>query len=105
MNIELKKSLVNDDLNPLEFYLGQNYPNPAVKSTSIKYCIPYRSLVQIRIYNEDGDELDFLLNEEKEPGTYEQNINTENFKNGNYFYLLSTADFSKIKKMIVLKNK
>jgi len=103
--MELKKSLVNDDLNPLEFYLGQNYPNPAEKSTSIKYCIPYRSVVQIRIYNEEGDELDLLLNEEKKPGTYEQIINTENFKNGNYFYLLSADGFSKIKKMMVLKNK
>ena len=103
--MEIKKSLVNDDLNPLEFYLGQNYPNPAEKSTSIKYCIPYRSVVQIRIYNEDGDELDLLLNEEKKPGTYEQIINTGNFKNGNYYYQLSADGFSKIKKMMVLKNK
>jgi hypothetical protein len=103
--MEIKKSLVNDDLNPLEFYLGQNYPNPAEKSTSIKYCVPYKSVVQIRIYNEDGDEIDLLLNEEKNPGTYEQTINTENYVSGNYFYLLSTDGFSKIKKMKVLKNK
>jgi hypothetical protein len=103
--MEIKKSLVNDDLNPLEFYLGQNYPNPAEKSTSIKYCVPYKSVVQIRIYNEDGDEIDLLLNEEKSPGTYEQTINTENYLSGNYLYLLSTDGFSKIKKMMVLKNK
>jgi hypothetical protein len=103
--MEIKKSLVNDDLNPLEFYLGQNYPNPSEKSTSIKYCVPYKSVVQIRIYNEDGDEIDLLLNEEKNPGTYEQTINTENYLSGNYFYLLSTDGFSKIKKMMVLKNK
>jgi hypothetical protein len=103
--MEIKESLVNEDLNPLEFYLGQNYPNPAQNRTSIKYCIPYKSVVQIRIYNEEGDEVDILLNEEKKPGTYEQTINTENYKTGNYLYLLTTDIFSKIKKMTVLKNK
>lgn len=103
--MEIKQSLVNDDLNPLEFYLGQNYPNPAQKSTSIKYCVPYKSVVQIILYNDEGDEVDILLNEEKKPGTYEQMIKTENYSSGNYLYLLSSDNFSKIKKMTVLKNK
>ena len=68
--MEIDKSISTDDLNPLQFYLGQNYPNPAQKSTSIKYCIPYKSFVQIRIFNDEGDEVDVLLNEEKKPGTY-----------------------------------
>ena len=103
--MEINKSIVNDDLNPLEFYLGQNYPNPVQESTSIKYCIPYKSAVQIRIFNEDGDELDLLLNEEKKPGTFELTINTQSYGNGNYLYLFSTEHYNKIKKMTVLKNK
>ncbi len=102
--MEIDKSLSTDDLNPLEFYLGQNYPNPAQKSTSIKYCIPYNSFVQIRIFNDEGDEVDVLLNEEKKPGTYEQPLNTGNYTAGNYLYLLIADGFSKIKKMTVKNN-
>ena len=29
--MEIDKSLSTDDLNPLEFYLGQNYPKPGTK--------------------------------------------------------------------------
>ncbi len=101
---DLKKTLLNEDLNPLDFHLSQNYPDPAKNETIIKYCIPYKSSVQLKIFNEDGDELEVMLNEVKNPGTYEITVSTENYPDGIYLYLLQTEKFSKIKRMTVLKS-
>ncbi len=99
-----KKAIFNEDLTPLDFFLSQNYPDPAQSNTIIKYCIPYKSSVQLKIFNENGDELEVLLNEVKNPGTYEITISTKGFPDGNYMYLLNTEKFSKIKRMKVLNN-
>jgi len=55
---------------PSEFYLAQNYPNPFRRKTVIKYCVPYRSKVQITVFSNEGKELEKLVDEEKNPGTY-----------------------------------
>ncbi len=101
---DLIKTVLSEDLHPLEFFLSQNYPDPAKGNTVIKYCIPYKSLVQLKIFKENGDELEVMLNEVKNPGTYEITLSTENYPDGVYLYLLHTEKFSKIKRMTVLKS-
>jgi hypothetical protein len=63
-------SLMNE-VTPLVFHLSQNYPNPFSEQTIIKYCVAYRTRVQITILNSAGDVIDTLVDEEKNPGTYE----------------------------------
>jgi hypothetical protein len=97
------------DLNiPLEtsisdFRLEQNYPNPFNPSTKIKYSVPQSSLVQIKVFDVLGSEIETLLNEEKPIGTYEINWNAANFPSGVYFYQLKAGDFKQTKKMILMK--
>ena len=59
------------DLEPTEFYLSPNYPNPFMEKTKIKYCVAYTTRVQLTIYDSKGDEIQKLVDEEKNPGTYE----------------------------------
>ena len=58
-------------LVPTEFYLGQNYPNPFKDKTVIKYCVAYKTRVQITVYDAEGKEIEKLVDEEKEPGTHQ----------------------------------
>ena len=60
-----------NNLVPTEFYLFQNYPNPFTEKTSIKYCMAYKTRVRITIYNSEGEMIKKLVDEVKEPGTYE----------------------------------
>jgi len=98
-----------NELVPSEFYLSQNYPNPFKEKTIIKYCVAYKTRVQITVYNSDGEEIEKLIDEEKKPGTYEIEFNTVEAGNApalaseTYFYRLEAGDYSCEKKMIKKK--
>ena len=96
---------------PSEFYLAQNYPNPFRRKTVIKYCVPYRSKVQITVFSTEGNELEKLVDEEKNPGTYEVEFSAStchsyesgNPKEGTYFYRLKAGDYKSEKQMEIKK--
>lgn len=75
-------------INPDGFILHQNYPNPFNPSTTIKYEIPERSFVSVKIYNALGTEVLSAVNKELQPGSYEYNFNAGNLSSGVYFYKL-----------------
>jgi PKD repeat protein len=88
---------------PSEFNLSQNYPNPFNPVTSIKYQVPEASLVSIKVYDLIGREVEVLVNEVKQPGTYQVNFDSGNFASGVYFYKMIAGDFISVKKMNLLK--
>lgn len=88
---------------PRNFKLSQNYPNPFNPTTTINYSVAKESNVSIKIYDLMGREVATLVNEMKEPGTYEVNFNALNLSSGIYFYRMSAGEFTSIKKMTVLK--
>jgi len=93
----------NNYINPESFYLAQNYPNPFNPATTIKYGIPERSMVTIKIYDVLGNEITTLINEEKSSGEYEVEFVGTLLTSGIYFYQLRINNFVQAKKMILLK--
>ncbi|HSW55802.1 MAG TPA: T9SS type A sorting domain-containing protein, partial [Ignavibacteriaceae bacterium] len=107
------------DFTPKEFVLYQNYPNPFNPSTKIKYSIPnvetHRDaslqMVTLKVYDILGNEVATLVNEEKQPGVYEVEFNSQfshsgavrNLSSGVYFYQLKAGSFVQTKKMILTK--
>ena len=95
---------VNEDLSSVNSYsLSNNYPNPFNPVTTIKYIIPQRSFVTIKVYDVIGNEIRTLVNEEKPMGTYETEFNATSLSSGVYFYRIQAGDFAQTKKMILLK--
>jgi hypothetical protein len=92
-------------LNPVEFELYPNFPNPFNPSTKIRYAISETAFTTIRIYSLIGQEISLLINEEKSPGIYEVNFDASDFNltTGTYLYKLQTGNFVQTKKMILLK--
>jgi aminopeptidase N len=88
---------------PFVFALHQNYPNPFNPTTIIKYDIPKRSEVSLKIYNEIGELVSEPVKGFKEPGEYLVEINTDNLASGMYFYVLKAGSFTDTKKMVILK--
>jgi len=93
---------------PDEFNLFQNYPNPFNPSTTIRYSILKPSDVTIKIYDVLGREVNNLVNEFKENGTFQVTWNgDDDFRNkvssGIYFYRIKAGTFIETKKMILLK--
>jgi hypothetical protein len=92
-----------DDEIVVSYFLSQNYPNPFNPSTKIKYNIPNRSNVILRIYDILGKEIETLVNEEKSAGLYEINWNASKLSSGVYFYQIKAGEYISTKKMILLK--
>jgi len=103
----LNNNSIMDRVIPLEFYLSQNYPNPFKESTIIKYCIAYKTRVQLTVYNSNNEMIEKLVDEEKNPGTYEVEfqsaVGSRQLAKGNYFYRLEAGDYSSEKKMLLIK--
>ncbi len=89
--------------NQTDFVLAQNYPNPFNAITKIKYAIPARGLVSLKIYNTLGEEVFDLIGEEQEAGVYTVDFDASTLTNGIYFYRLEASGFSQIRKFLLLK--
>jgi hypothetical protein len=95
-------------LIPEEYSLSQNYPNPFNPTTTINYSIPklasnFSSRVVLKIYDLLGREVKTLVNEVKQPGSYQVQFDAGELTSGIYFYTLSAGDFFQTKKLILLK--
>jgi len=88
---------------PGEFILNQNYPNPFNPSTVIKYAVPEERPVSIKVFDITGREVAILVNEVKQPGTYELTFDAEKYASGVYIYQIISGDFVSAKKMSILK--
>jgi hypothetical protein len=90
--------------------LFQNYPNPFNPTTKIKFNVPKSDNVKIIIYDITGREVQTLVNEKLQPGTYETTFDGSQLTSSVYFYRMvirhsgsSTDGYSETKKMLLVK--
>ncbi|MCI0450529.1 MAG: T9SS type A sorting domain-containing protein [Chlorobi bacterium] len=91
---------------PNGFKLHQNYPNPFNPITKIRFEVPptgKNNYVQIKVYDVAGKELTTLVDENLNTGVYETDFDGSNFASGVYFYRIVSGNYSKVKKMILVK--
>jgi hypothetical protein len=107
LSIENQVTNVDDDqgslLVPDEYRLEQNYPNPFNSATAIKYSVPQRSNIVLKVYDILGKEITTLVNEEKDQGVYTINFDANELASGLYLYRIQAGSFIDTKKMILLK--
>jgi hypothetical protein len=107
--IDIDKGKNIKELAPSEFYLGQNYPNPFKEKTVIKYCVAYKTRVQITVYSVEDKLIEKLVDEEKNPGTYEVEFSAcyaHGSGNRNvevFLYRIEAGEYKSEKKMLLLK--
>jgi photosystem II stability/assembly factor-like uncharacterized protein len=96
---------------PENYTLFQNYPNPFNPITKIRFEIPNgfptgtfgNDKVVLKIYDLSAKEIQTLVNESLQPGTYEVTFDGSKLNSGVYFYNLTTGDYSRTKKMVLIK--
>jgi hypothetical protein len=89
--------------SPMDFSLNQNYPNPFNPSTVIKFSIPNKGNVTLKVYDIIGNEVAALVNENKDVGVFEVRFNGEGLSSGIYLYQLRAANFVETRKMTLIK--
>ena len=100
---------------PVEFALGQNYPNPFSKGalsgnpeTVIGYALPARGSaiageVNISVYNALGEKVATLVDGMQEAGNHEVSFKADNLPSGLYFYRMTSGKFTSTRKMMLLR--
>jgi hypothetical protein len=88
---------------PGQFKLYQNYPNPFNPITKIEFVVPNDGFINLTVFNNMGESINVLVNEQKPAGKYEATFNGLEIPSGVYFYRLMAGNFKSVKKMILLK--
>jgi hypothetical protein len=102
-NQDIITSVEDDDIIPATFKLEQNYPNPFNPTTIIRFGVPERSNVVLKIYDILGSEVATLVNEEIDAGWYEKPFNAGGYSSGIYLLRMEAESYVNTKKMILLK--
>ena len=88
---------------PSEFLLSQNYPNPFVSSTTIRFTLLKADYVLIKVYNSIGKEVATLVEKYLPQGQYSTIWNATDFNSGVYTYRMQAGDFIETKMMVIQK--
>lgn len=88
---------------PTEYQLQQNTPNPAGISTQITYFLPADIRATLAIYSADGKLVKEVANSQQLAGIHTVDVPVSDLPAGNYYYKLSTEEFSAVKSMSVVR--
>jgi hypothetical protein len=87
----------------------QNYPNPFNPVTNIRFDIPKRSNVTLRVFDITGKAVSEIYNGLSDPGKYTADFDATGLASGVYYYIISASSenggviFKDVKKMVVVK--
>ena len=88
---------------PKTLQLFQNYPNPFNPSTTIQQYLSKDAHVILSIYNAKGQLVEKLIDRYQVQGKYYIAWNADGMPSGVYFYRLNTDNYSKTKKLLLLR--
>ena len=93
---------------PSAFTLYQNFPNPFNPETTLNYDLPEDSFINITVFDILGNVVRDLVNAEQSSGYKTIRWDgTDNLRKpvpaGLYLYSITTKNFRKTKKMILIK--
>ena len=88
---------------PDNFKLYQNYPNPFNNTSNLKFEILNSGNAKIIVYDAMGREVQTLVNETLNPGTYRVMFDGSNLPSGVYFYSLLTDSYKETKRLLLIK--
>jgi len=106
----------DEPLTPVNFVLGENYPNPFNPTTRIQYELPIRASVDIAVYNLLGQKVRTLVNDIQAPGSYQlewdgRDENGYQVASSVYFYRMvalnpsesGQAAYTETRKMVLMR--
>lgn len=98
----------NNKAQKIALKLENSYPNPFENQTKINFQLSFSGQTNLSIYNNAGQLVKILVNDNKKAGHYQvvwDGLDENNCKapKGVYFYKLTSANTQLIKKMVLIK--
>ena len=88
---------------PSTIKLEQNYPNPFNPTTTIRFSLPQREFVTLKVFDVLGREVITLVDRELSAGEHSVIFDAENLTSGVYFYQIKTPAFSQTRKAMEMR--
>ncbi|MFC1501982.1 T9SS type A sorting domain-containing protein [bacterium] len=101
-NLFLHTGIIEEQTaRPEHFRLWQNYPNPFNAITRIRFAISERCFVRLKVYDLSGRAIETLVNEQRNPGTYDILWAAKALPSGIYLYRLELEDYLETRKLVL----
>jgi hypothetical protein len=101
--IEDKVTSVEEGVVPSSIALYQNYPNPFNPSTEIRFALPLRAHVTLRVVNALGELVSTIHEGVLDAGTHTRQFHASEYPSGVYFYQLLTETTVLSRGMMLMK--
>jgi len=96
-------SVTSNEAAPTDFRLRQNYPNPFNPATTIRFSLPQREHVTLKVFDVNGREVATLVDGNLEAGNHVVTFAPHRSTSGTYFYKITAGKFSQTRKAILMK--
>jgi len=88
---------------PRSFFVDQNYPNPFNPSTTIRYGLPSRSFVSVKMYSLLGQEVVTLFQGRQDAGVHELTFDAASVSSGVYLCRVQADNAVGVKRIMLVK--
>ncbi|MFQ5651033.1 MAG: T9SS type A sorting domain-containing protein [bacterium] len=88
---------------PATFILHQNYPNPFNPGTTIRFSLPQREHVTLKVFDVLGREVARLLDEALPAGEHSVVFTAKALTSGVYFFRIRAGQFTQMRKAILMR--
>jgi hypothetical protein len=100
----LNKIFSFDEEIPLTFSLDQNYPNPFNPVTNIRFVLPEKQKISLKVFNSLGQVVsEPIIKKTFDVGVHNIKFEAEFLSNGVYVYSVISDKYKQSRKMIILK--
>lgn len=93
----------SQNVHPNSLKLEQNYPNPFNGSTRIEFSVKHPQLIDVGIYNINGQLVEELFRGQAETGAYQLSWTPERSASGVYLIQLRSQTTTMVKKCLLIK--
>ena len=91
------------DIQPVSFEVSQNYPNPFNPTTTINFSIPHNELVELKVFDILGKEVQTLTNQKYSAGSHTVQFNASHLSSVIYIYRLKAGENVASRKIVLMK--
>ena len=94
---------LDDKLNPIRFFVSNNYPNPFNPVTTLTYQLSEPAEASLKVYDLKGKQVMSINEGFKFSGSHDITINASTLSSGTYFFVFTAGNFQKTQKVMLLK--
>ncbi len=88
---------------PGDYYLSEGFPNPFNSMVRLNYGLPQDGMVELSVFDLHGRLVETLIGESRQAGNYTATWNALDMASGLYWIKMKSDDFSKVRKVMLIK--